>query len=405
MDELARLIDSLSHQRQDADDKLFAIATVVNTEGSVYRRPGARMLIAQSMKVSGAVSAGCLEKDIIAQCEALVDNPRPLLLTYDGESADELIFGLRLGCDGIVQILVEPVQLIDQEIDQLQRNVPDLFSRNRKMAAVRVFAVEHSAGVGANWNACHDLIGTVLLVSDSENVEIRTIAPAVKIALLKEARNVLNCMQSQVIECVVDGLLLRAFVELSLPRQSLLVFGPGQDVVPLLKMADVLGWQTTHLSNRNYVEAFKALKGQIFDSCVIMTHDYEADKLILQSLFSQNESKSLPEYIGIVGPKRRSQKLFAELALLGIAMTPEQGARVFSPIGLDIGAERPEEIALSILAEMQAVRTEHAGGLLKDKRGPIHSTRVSLKVRDGNDNSMQSPENLSINSSCNVLDV
>ncbi|MDR3612749.1 MAG: XdhC family protein [Candidatus Obscuribacterales bacterium] len=405
MDELARLIDALSQQPEGADDKLFAIATVVNTKGSVYRRPGARMLIAESMKVSGAVSAGCLERDIIAQCETLVDAPRPLLLTYDGESADELIFGLRLGCDGIVQILVEPAAPIKPSLDRLQMAVPELFSRTRKVAAVTVFAVQPSIVSESRAFTADDLIGTALLVTDAEDLELQALAPMVKIALLKEARAALDCMQSQVVEVVVDGLTLRAFVEVSLPRHSLLVFGAGQDTVPLLNIAEVLGWQTTHLSNRNFVEAYEALNGQLFDSCVIMTHDYEADKLILESLFRQNVRHSLPGYIGIVGPKRRSQKLFAELALLGIALTDDQEARVFSPVGLDIGAERPEEIALSILAEMQAVRTEHFGGLLKDKQGPIHSTRVSLKVSDGNDNLMQFPEVSSINASCNILDV
>jgi xanthine dehydrogenase accessory factor len=405
MDELARLIDTLSNQPQGADDKLFAIATVVNTKGSVYRRPGARMLIADSMKVSGAVSAGCLEKDIIAQCETLLADPRPLLLTYDGESADELIFGLKLGCDGIVQILVEPAAPIKPSLDRLQMEVPELFSRTRKVAAVTVFAVQPAIVSKTEAFIADDLIGTVLLVTDTEDVELRALVPTVKIALLKEARAALDCMQSQVVEVVVDDLTLRAFVEISLPRHSLLVFGAGQDTVPLLNIAEVLGWQTTHLSNRNFVEAYEALNGQLFDSCVIMTHDYEADKLILESLFQQNVKQSLPEFIGIVGPKRRSQKLFAELALLGIAVTPEQEARVFSPVGLDIGAERPEEIALSILAEMQAVRTAHSGGLLKDKQGPIHSTRVSLQVTDGNDNLMHFPENHSINSSCNVSDV
>jgi xanthine/CO dehydrogenase XdhC/CoxF family maturation factor len=405
MDELARLIDSLSVQPQSADDKLFAIATVVNTKGSVYRRPGARMLIAESMKVKGAVSAGCLERDIIAQCEILADNPRPLLLTYDGESADELIFGLRLGCDGIVQILVEPVALIQQSLDLLQMSVPDLFSRNRKMAAVTVFSVEPLAAAGAHLAAPEDLIGTVLLVGESEQIELKELAPAIKKALFKEAKAVLACMQSSVIKCEVDGISLKAFVEICLPRQSLLVFGAGQDVVPLLKIAEVLGWRTTHLSDRNFVAAYESLNGQLFDGCVIMTHDYEADKLILQSLFKQNAQPYLPKYIGIVGPKRRSQKLFAELALLGIALTAQQKARVFSPVGLDIGAERPEEIALSILAEMQAVRTEHSGALLKDKMGPIHSAHVGLSISDGNSNLKLLPESLAINSSCNILDV
>jgi xanthine dehydrogenase accessory factor len=325
-------------------------------------------------------------------------------LTYDGESADEFIFGLRLGCDGIVQILVEPAAPIKSSLDQLQKMVPELFSRARKVAAVTVFSVQPAISSGAQVLA-DGLVGSVLLVTESEDVELRAFTPAIKTALLKEARAALSLMQSHVIEIMVDGFSLKAFVEISLPRHSLLVFGAGQDTVPLLKMSEVLGWQTTHLSNRNFVEAYEALNGQLFDSCVIMTHDYEADKLILQSLFRQSVKYSLPRYIGIVGPKRRSQKLFAELALLGIAVTAEEEACVFSPVGLDIGAERPEEIALSILAEMQAVRTEHSGGLLKDKQGPIHSTRVSLKISDGNDNLMQFPDNISINASCNVLDV
>ena len=401
MDEIVRLVDILSAS-SGADDKLFAVATVVNTKGSVYRRPGARMLIANSMKVSGAVSAGCLERDIIAQCESLIDNPRPLLLTYDGESADEMIFGLRLGCDGIVQILVEPAVLVEPILARLQSAVGEIFSKGRKLVAVTIFSVESELIEAAD--DLDALLGTVMLATETETIELKPLSTNLSKSLVEHTKSALSEIQSKVVEIEVDGLKFKAFVEVSLPRQSLLVFGAGQDTEPVLKIATVLGWQVAHVSDRNFVQAYASLQEQLFDGCLIMTHDYEADKQILQSLFNPSAIGSLPAYIGIVGPKRRSQKLFAELALSGIVISPELQERVFSPVGLDIGAERPEEIALSILAEMQAVRTSHSGGFLKDKEGPIHSTRLSLSVKDENNSLLHFPESHPINSSCNILD-
>jgi len=206
--------------------------------------------------------------------------------------------------------------------------------------------------------------------------------------------------RSLVVSADIDGYSVSALIELVQPVTSLMIFGSGQDVEPLVEMADVLGWRATvveesrgpaNVSSRDaqqklterfrrftntraLVMDFDALLALIaretINAAVVMTHDYERDGKILRHLLS--DWASLLPYIGVVGPRRRADKLMAELALAGLPLTETAQSRLYSPVGLDLGAERPEEIALSILAEIKAVLAGHNGGLLREKQGPIH---------------------------------
>jgi xanthine dehydrogenase accessory factor len=413
LDDLIRLVDVLDALSVDPP---LAIATVVNTRGSAYRRPGARMIVRQSMSVLGAVSAGCLERDIIAHCEGLVDTDKPLLLTYDGNSSDELIFGLKLGCDGIVQVLVEPsgyradsradiAHSCCDKLRRLRQLLPQLLSVHRRVIAVTVFDL---TCLSANPLST----GLVMIKSSLQTIELAPLPQQVLALLAREAQQALEDnrgAKSFVLEQQVGDYQLSALFEVVEPVMSLLVFGSGQDVDPLIEMADVLGWRVTvvgesrststvskasggtgelvHIGPKagglvlDRFQRFKNVQvkhirieqlpaliaGQYFSAAVVMTHDYDRDKKILQSLFQSDLA-----YIGVVGPRRRADKLLAEMALAGVPITGAELSRLFSPIGLDLGAERPEEIALSILAEIKAVLAGHPGGKLKEKQGPIH---------------------------------
>jgi xanthine/CO dehydrogenase XdhC/CoxF family maturation factor len=425
MDDLVRLFDLLGadeHTEGAANtDAPLAIATVVNTSGSAYRRPGARMVIRQSMAVQGAVSAGCLERDIIANCHGLKDDDRPLLLTYDGTSSDELIFGLKLGCDGIVQVLLEPVGKLQKQLATYSYNLhsmrqllSQLLSAHRRVVAVTVFDFTgHLLDQADTTDSVSGLegIGLVMLETGTQTFELDALPSSVAELLRSEAGQVLQDAEGQsfVLQQEIDGCMLSALIEIVEPITSLVIFGSGQDVSPLLAMTAVLGWRVMVLGNAQVQrldrEQFGALiADQGFSAVVVMTHDYELDKKVLQVLFTGSGIATLP-YIGVVGPRRRADKLLAELALAGVPITQNETNRLFSPIGLDLGAERPEEIALSILAEIKAVLAGHRGGLLREKQGPIHEpTRLKEPDHDAASVASAAVEKRTISATCRLND-
>jgi len=393
MDDLVRLLDWLDEE--STPDPALAVATVVNTRGSAYRRPGARMLIRKSFKVQGAVSAGCLERDIIAHCDGMQKDDKPLLLTYDGNSSDELVFGLKLGCDGIVEVLVEPLGQSKRGADfyQLRKLLPQLLSEHNRIAAVTVFDMQSSkAGTAEAVDMIAGEIpatcaaGLVMLETGSQTYELASLPRGVRASLRSESQQLLRNKRSArsfVLQQEIDGFKISALIELVQPITSLLLFGSGQDVAPLAEMADVLGWRVSIVKDHDLSKLPALIASAYISAAVVMTHDYERDGKILHSLFSQKLDLN---YIGVVGPRRRAEKLLAELALSGLSLSESDLQCFYSPVGLDIGAERPEEIALSILAEIRAVLSGHSGGLLRSKQGPIHEPtvmKVASLVLDG----------------------
>jgi xanthine/CO dehydrogenase XdhC/CoxF family maturation factor len=176
------------------------------------------------------------------------------------------------------------------------------------------------------------------------------------------------------------------FIEVIQPPVPLMIFGAGHDAVPLVRLAQELGWYVTVFDSRQadgtrsrfssadevVLSRPEGISEQVqLDNrtvAVVMTHNYLHDLELLKTLLP-----SPVRYLGILGPKSRTGKLFQELQEQGIIIpTEKQLQRLYNPVGLDIGADTPEEIALSIVAEIQAVLTNHSGGSLRNKLGPIH---------------------------------
>jgi xanthine dehydrogenase accessory factor len=262
------------------------VVTVIRTEGSTYRRPGARAVIGEDGRATGAISGGCLERDLAERIRPWLDDMQARVVTYDSTRADDLVFGLGLGCRGIVDLLLEP------------------------------FDAGHPARLlGFQWNG-------------REPVEWTTTLP--------------------------DGEVL---VELIAPQRALVVFGGGADVPPVLAAAQLTGWRAEAVTTRDAIDV------SAYDAAVVMTHNYPRDVEILRALLA-----SRIRYIGLLGPRSRGDELLAEVGAI-------RDARIFSPVGLDLGAETPEEIALSIVAEIQAVLNGRSGGALRDLDAPIHEPR------------------------------
>jgi xanthine/CO dehydrogenase XdhC/CoxF family maturation factor len=354
--------------------KTAALATLVKASGSTYRRPGARMLMTSDGQMVGSLSGGCLEGDVFEQAQAVMTSGKPIVVQYDTMSDEDIIWGLGLGCNGIVQILIErleqespfnPVTFLSECLHHRQVGV---------LATVFHVEGEVKAQVGTRLMLHPD--GTV-----KSNIEDADLVAQIH----DDAWKGLNDNRSTVKAYPLLAGKAEVFVELIQPPVPLMIFGAGHDAVPLLRLAQELGWYVTLVDNRQadgtrerFPSADKVIlcrpegisEAVVLDNrtiAVVMTHNYLHDLELLKTLLP-----SPVGYLGILGPKSRTEKLFQDLQEQGITPTETQLQRLYSPVGLDIGADTPEEIALSIVAEIQAVLANHSGGSLRNKLGPIH---------------------------------
>jgi xanthine/CO dehydrogenase XdhC/CoxF family maturation factor len=353
-----------AYESTDFSARLAALATVVRVQGSAYRRPGARMFITDDGRWTGAVSGGCLEGDALRQAREVMHEGRPRVVTYDTTNDEENTFGVGLGCNGLIDILIEPIRPDDERnpLALLGR----LLTERRPAAMATVVVASDAARVGQRLilDANGDAHSTVPDRETAERLHRLTAA-----ALTTE-RSSLDAL---------DG--LTVFAEALIPDIQLLIFGAGYDVLPLVAQAKLLGWPVTvtddcvaHLSPKKFAacdalfyapreEVMAKLRPDRRTAAVLMTHNFRYDEAVLPGLLQTD----IP-YIGILGPKKRGDKL-AE-ALGGFRDSDWQ--RIHSPIGLDIGAETPEEIALSIVAEIQARFNARDGRMLRERNAPIH---------------------------------
>jgi xanthine/CO dehydrogenase XdhC/CoxF family maturation factor len=265
------------------------LATVVATSGSTYRRPGARAVIGDDGEVVGTISGGCLERDLAARRAEWLSDMRPRLISHDTTSDNDIIFGLGLGCRGVIELHIEP------------------FDAEHPSRLVREF----------QWNGRETVTWTTS----------------------------------------IDGRLL--LVESIHPSRALAIFGGGPDVEPLARITEQVGWNVSRFAPRDVHPENVAERVDLtrFDAAVIMTHNFLYDQALLAAVLPS----PIP-YIGLLGPKVRGQEL-----LMGIS-----DPRIHSPIGLDLGGETPEQIALSIVAEIEAFLNRHSAQPLREAEGPLH---------------------------------
>ena len=370
MKEIKDIIRSFDEAQQQG--KQTALATVVHLDGSSYRRPGARMLITDEGQLTGAISGGCLEGDALRKALLVMSQQRSMLVTYDTMDEDDAKFGIGLGCNGIIQVLIEPINPGEPDNPiQLLRIVAE---KREKAVVVTLFSLENKKDTQP---------GTRLLLKENYQQERNT---PLKEILVKDGMNTLREGRSVFRTYQTESQNLTAFIELVEPAVSLIAIGAGNDVVPLIAMAEILGWETTVIDGR---PAY-AKKERFVPSCqvlvskpenvisqieidnrtvfVLMTHNYNYDMAMLHQLLIKNVI-----YVGMLGPKKKLDRILGELRDQGASFTEEQLASVHSPVGLDIGAETSEEIALSILSEIKAVLSGKQGLSLHSNTGSIHS--------------------------------
>ncbi len=364
-----------------AEGQGAVLATVVGVSGSTYRRPGARMLLAPEGRLAGSVSGGCLEGDLVKKA-SWQTRDGAALVTYDSTDADEdVVWGFGLGCNGIVQVLLErvspempgPLRLLSSVLKQRQPGV---------IATVISESVES--------------LGQRLLLLPDGSRET-TIADALLSAQVSEDADAVQAAQKSN-TCtykLTDGTQVIVFLEAVLPPLPLVVFGAGHDALPLVRFAKELGWHVTVADIRassarpaRFPMADAVAVGSVNAVCaeislnaqtavVVMTHNYPDDKRVLRALLTSDAA-----YIGQLGPKARTERLLAEISDDGFAVTENHRNRLHGPAGLDLGADTPEQIALSIIAEIQAVQAGRGGGQLRDRRDPLHPHSAALAVSD-----------------------
>ncbi|WP_207428833.1 XdhC family protein [Pedobacter sp. SYSU D00535] len=358
-----------------------ALATVVKVEGSSYRRPGARMLVTEDGQLTGAISGGCLEGDALRKALYVMNQQKPMLVTYDTNDEDDAKIGVGLGCNGIIHILIEPLLDNNNPLTYLD----GLNHKREKAVLVTLFNSQNKAAFQVG--SCYFSDGDVAWVkSDLENELLDDIQ--------QDAMHARSAGVSSFSSYFVDGEGYTAFIEVILPPVALKIVGAGNDVIPLVRIADVLGWDAAVYDGRPALlqaSRFPGAREMIltkaedfsskcsFDSrtvVVLMTHNYNYELTVLRDLLATD----LP-YLGVLGPKKKLNRMLSELAGQGVQIDEGTIGRLYGPVGFDIGAETSEEIALSIAAEIKAVLSGRAGGSLRDKNGPIHEPGITESIQ------------------------
>ena len=367
MTELQRLF--LAYDQHRAAGRPCALATVVEVLGSAYRRPGARMLVTEDGELTGAISGGCLEGDARQRARRAIFQGEPALVTYDTRDEDDPRHGLGPGCQGVVRILLEPLDFKDE---------------TNPLAILRDFAQYPAPAVLAtvfetDGTGLKAVVGERLLLSEAGAVRG---TPLLAAPLAESARATLAQGQSRVLDIDTDAGPVRALLEVLVPPLRLVVYGAGNDAQPLVHLAASLGWHITVVDGRPHlataarfpeaaavrlvpVRELETARPDPLAYHVLLSHNYAYDLAALQNLLH-----SPAPYIGLLGPRLKAQRLLDELAA-GPAVE-ELRQRLHSPIGLDLGSETPEEIALAIVAEVQAQHSGRQGRPLRERAGTVH---------------------------------
>lgn len=370
MKEFKTIIEA--YKQVDFTKRKAALATVVQVKGSSYRSPGARMLMLDNGRWVGSISGGCLEGDALRKARQVIMNKTPRTVTYDTSNDDDNQLGIGLGCNGIIDILIEPIapEHVNHPITLLESYI----TYGNIGASASVFESE-AANIPVGSKVGYNDLGKTT-GSSEQLIEL----------LHEDLAEVVTNQKPEIKEYFTTQGRIKVFLELIQPNIDLLIFGGGFDAKPVTELAHILGWNVrvtdecvAHLVPINFPKADqmqsckrefvqKEIKITPFTAIVLMSHNLKYDEEVLSQIIG-----SKAPYIGILGPKKRATKLFDALKeKYHIEPTAEQMERIHAPIGLDIGAETPDEIAVSIISEIQAKFSNRSGGFIKYRTGPIH---------------------------------
>jgi xanthine dehydrogenase accessory factor len=370
MKEIKAIINA--YDKIDWQTTKAALATVVRVEGSSYRRSGARMLVLDNGVWIGGISGGCLEGDALKQARFSIVKSSSTLVTYDTTENDPYQIGVGLGCNGIIDVLFTPLDFRNKK-NPVEILKSCLQTQRQTQVVITITGLkgewkEISAGDALHYTKPRDL-----KIFNDENFS-------------GQLQNKISQQASSESSApfqfeLSDEKKISVFIEILPPEIHLIVMGFQYDIYPLIKIAKEIGWRVTVISNPAKINrAFLGIVDAVlpdnefnkavidnYTAIVLMSHDYKTDKLNLKKVLDTDCN-----YIGILGPKVRAEKIFTELDRDGSGMSEKRYKNIYAPAGLDIGALSPEEIALSLIAEIRAVFSERQGGSLKLRETTIH---------------------------------
>ena len=312
------------------------LVTVVALQGSSYRRPGVRMLLGAHNKWIGAVSGGCVEKEVYLQAQSVFKTGEAKLMSYDGR--------FRLGCEGILHLLLEPLHITETCYTSFQ----NVLTNRKKFTCHSYFKIDTEIGIGS----------ILRLGNESYNLTSSI-----------DASNISN------FEC---------FTQKFSPIFQLYIFGAEHDAVQLCKMASQIGWQVHIVAPPDEAKSldyfvgatslltpdFSEIETSNLDentALVLMTHSFNKD---IQYLMALKNVQSC--YFGLLGPSHRRERIFSKFLEYYPETNVDFFEKIYGPMGINIGAESASEISLSILAEILSVIRNQQPIFLKDKTGHIH---------------------------------
>lgn len=372
MKEIREIIKA--YEAANKDGKKSALAAVVYLNGSSYRRPGARMLVTDEGEITGAISGGCLEGDALRKAMMVLSQQKSKLVTYDTSDEDDATIGIQLGCAGVIQVLFEPID--ENDLNNPIRLLSKAIASRQKAVLVTLFSLEDKK---------NEQPGTCLLLEENGNVSGHIPFKELQNEIMNDVYEAMKNQTSSFKNYTTENISLTAFIEFLQPPVSLVIVGAGNDALPLMQMADITGWdvrivdgRSTHASPERFVSACQILVSKpehVLEQIeidhqtvfVLMTHNYNYDLAMLKALILRNVT-----YIGLLGPKKKLSRMLDEIREGGFDINEEYLKNIYGPVGLEIGAETAEEIAVSIIAEIKAVLSGKSGGLLREKEDAIH---------------------------------
>jgi xanthine/CO dehydrogenase XdhC/CoxF family maturation factor len=350
-------------RREREAERALLLATVAQTSGPTYTKPGAVMLIAENGEYAGLLSGGCLEGDLAEHGREVLQRGAPRLLHYDTHGPEDLLFGLGSGCEGAMDILLQRLDGTDNW--QPMTRLASAWQSRRADGLLLVVRSENE-----------DLpVGSGVFFGDAEPFGRANPAGAAALAALAADRGTDG--SSRFVPRALPGVDLLELIEAAAPR--VLLLGAGPDALPVAELAVFMGWSLTVIDHRaHYAQrerfpgAERVLEGgaaalstllrnersasERFAAAIVMSHHFMSDRNYLAALAASD----IP-YIGLLGPAVRCDRLLSQSAATAAAL----GARLHSPVGLDLGGANPEGIALAIVAEIQATLSgrQHVGSL------------------------------------------
>ena len=369
MQEVIRLLNAINETQVLGIDA--AIATVVRVKGSAYRREGTKMLIDASGNQVCMISGGCLEQEVGEIAKQVMESGEPKVHFFDLD--EDLVWGLGLGCGGAVDVYIEP-------FDSGVENTLWLESVRNQDAACLATVIE--VGEGSSLQKASrmfiDETGKVTGSLGNASLDKELIDLAREKMAELYPRSVTKTYQ-------LEGASVDVFLDVTIPSPELVIFGAGHDAIPMAEFAYKLGFDITVIDARHAFvteERFPQAKQLIrthpngFENkvilgprsyAIIMNHHLERDKESLKFLLN-----TPAPYIGVLGPRKRYNDMLDAMKEEGFEPSEKELERVRNPIGVDVGADTPEEIAVSVMSELLAVRGGYQAGFLHNRSGRIH---------------------------------